>query len=221
MIVNNPFLYITPRTKDLLIGRKEFLTKIKATVFESLKKKSIISINGEFGIGKSLFVEKVILSLKDMKDIKMYNFDFNFNLINELRNLPSEKKIKKQVVVIIDRFELILSLSEVLQHKILDLMTDLCKAEITLIITSSNNLLKSIKNISPSTKNYFKVLDVPALNFEEAKRLIISRLNEARPTSKDSLHPFTPEEIKKIFKTSKGNPRMILMLCAGLFEEKF
>ena len=220
MNITNPFLFITPRSQDLLVGRRDFLKKIKSTVVNSLKEKTIVTINGDFGIGKTLFVEKAIKELKSRKNIKLYSYDFNFNILNELRNLPSEKKVKKQIIVIIDRFELILSLSSVLQEKILKIMAELSEAKITLIITSSDDLLKRLKRIKPSIKKYFKILNVPSMTFEETKRLIISRLNESRPKSKDSLHPFTTQEVKQIFKTSRGNPRMVLMLCAGLFEEK-
>lgn len=221
MKVMNPFLFITPREKDLLVGREKFLEKIKTSVMKSLDDSIIISINGDFGIGKTLFVEKAIKDLKKKKSLKLYKYDFNFNLLNDLRTLPSEKKLKKQMVVIIDRFELILSLSSYLQKKILEIMQDLCNAGITQIITTSEGLLKELKNIKPGINKYFKVLNVPSMNFNESKKLIISRLNESRPKKKDSLNPFTLDEVKKIHKKSQGNPRMVLMLCAGLFEEKF
>jgi hypothetical protein len=222
MNVENPFLFITPRKgKDKLVGRFDFLKKVKKTVINSLKKQSIVTLNGDFGIGKSLFVKKTVKELNKRKSIKIYRFDFNFNLLNELRNLPSEKRIKKEIVVVIDRFELILSLSSFLQDKILQIMTDLCKAEITIIVTTSSDLLEKIKDMKPKIKNYFKVLEVPSMNFEETQKLIISRLNEVRPKKSNSIEPFTKYEIKEIYKKSKGNPRMILMLCAALFEEKF
>jgi len=168
-----------------------------------------------------LFVDKIIIDLNKRRNIKIFKFDFNMNTLNDLRNLPTEKELGKEIVVIIDRFELMLELSGELQEKILEIMTDLCKAEITIIVTSSNSLLKTVNKLRPELKNYFKVLDVPAMNFEETKKLVISRLNEVRAKKSDSLEPFTLDEVKKIHDNAKGNPRMVLLLLAGLFEQKF
>ena len=221
MAVQNPFLYITPRDKDFLVGRSNFLDKVKKVVMDSLDENAIVSINGEFGIGKTLFVRKVIEDLEEKKkSVKVFHYDFNFNTLNDLRNLPSEKKAKKEIIVVIDRFELILSLSNLLQRKILKVMSDLCKAKITLLITSTDDLLKKIKNIDEGVKKYFRVLDVPPMTYEETEKLVISRLNEVRTKNKESIHPFTENEIKAMYKNAKGNPRMLLMLCASLFEEK-
>ncbi len=120
---NNPFLSITPREKsDELIGRFGFYEKIKKTILESLDDYAIITINGDFGIGKSLFVEKVLADLSKKKQLKIINLDFSLNILNDLRNIPSEEEAGKQIIVIIDRFELLLSLSNNLQKKIVQLM---------------------------------------------------------------------------------------------------
>lgn len=221
MIVRNPFLYITPRNKDLLIGRIEFLKKVEKTVLSSLDKPVIVAVNGEFGIGKTLFIEKAIKKLEKKKSIKLYDFDFNLNTLNDLRNIPTEKKLKKQIVIVVDRFELILSLTPEIQKKILKIMGELSKAKVTIIIATSSSLIKKVINLDSSIKRYFKILNVPALNFDETKELILSRLNESRPKKSNKLEPFTNKEVKMIHKQAKGNPRLVLLLCATLFEEKF
>ncbi len=68
-------------------------------------------------------------------------------------------------------------------------------------------------------KKYFKVLEVPPLSFDEAKKLAIQRLDEVRSQGKGSLAPFTEDELRKVYNNSKGNPRLILMLLASLYEE--
>ncbi|MDD2678887.1 MAG: hypothetical protein PHT91_01475 [Candidatus Nanoarchaeia archaeon] len=221
MINPNPFLFITPREKsDELIGRFEFFEKIKRVVLESLDESAIVTINGDFGIGKSLFVDKVVKDLSKKKSLKVFYLDFNLNTLNDLRNIPLEKELGKQIIVIIDRFELLLSLSNNLQEKIIKIMTELCENKITLIITSSNDLLKSMKKLDNDMKKYFKVLDVPKLSLTEAKRLVISRMDELNRKQRGTIKPFTENEIKKIHENSKGNPRIILMLLASLFEDK-
>jgi hypothetical protein len=220
MINVNPFLFITPRDKsDELIGRFDFFEKIKKTVLESLDDSSIVTINGDFGMGKSLFVKKAMEELSAKKNLKLFYLDFNLNTLNDLRNMPSEKKLGKQIIVLIDRFELLLSLSNTLQEKIIKLMTDLCEAKVTLIITSSDDLLKKMAKLDAKLKKYFKVLNVPPISLAEANKLVISRLDEVKKNGKGSITPFTEDEIEKIHKNAKGNPRIILMLLASLYED--
>lgn len=220
MININPFLFITPREKsDELIGRFDFFEKIKKTVLESLDEHAIVTINGDFGIGKSLFVKKTMEDLSSKKDLKIFYLDFNLNTLNDLRNIPSENEAKKQVIVLIDRFELVLSLSSALQEKIVKLMIDLCKSKITLLITTSDDLLKKMAKIDNSLKKYFKVLNIPPISLIEAKKLVISRLDEVKKKDKGTITPFSEDEIKKIHANAKGNPRIILMLLASLYEE--
>jgi Cdc6-like AAA superfamily ATPase len=220
MININPFLFITPRDKsDELIGRFDFFEKIKKTVLESLDDNAIVTINGDFGIGKSLFVKKAMEDLSKKKSLKLFYLDFNLNTLNDLRNIPTEKELGKQIIVLIDRFELLLSLSNNLQEKIIKLMTDLCESKITLILTTSDDLLKKMTKMDAHLKKYFKVLNVPPVSLTEAKKLIISRLDEVKKTNKGTIKPFTEDEVYKIHKNAKGNPRIILMLLASLYED--
>lgn len=220
MININPFLFITPRDKsDQLIGRFDFFEKIKKTVLESLDDNCIVTINGDFGIGKSLFVKKAMEELSAKKSLKLFYLDFNLNTLNDLRNMPTEKELGKQIIVIIDRFELLLSLSNNLQEKIVKLMANLCEAKVTLIITTSDDLLKKMAKMDANLKKYFKVLNVPPVSLTEAKKLIIARLDEVRKINKGTIKPFTENEVEKIHKNAKGNPRIILMLLASLYED--
>ncbi|MFA5303608.1 MAG: hypothetical protein WC393_03670 [Candidatus Nanoarchaeia archaeon] len=220
MINVNPFLFITPRDKsDELIGRFDFFEKIKKTVLESLDENAIITINGDFGIGKSLFVKKAMEDLSAKKSLKLFYLDFSLNTLNDLRNIPTEKKLGKQIIVLIDRFELLLSLSSSLQEKIVKLMANLCESKITLILTTSDDLLKKMAKMDAHLKKYFKVLNVPPVSLDEAKKLIISRLDEVKKTGKGTIKPFTENEVEKIHKNAKGNPRIILMLLASLYED--
>lgn len=219
-MIINPFLFITPRDKsDELVGRFDFFEKIKKTVLESLDESAIVTIKGDFGIGKSLFVKKAMEDLSAKKNLKIFYLDFNLNTLNDLRNMPSEKEIGKQIIVIIDRFELMLSLSNILQEKIVKLMADLCKAKITLIITASDDLMEKMAKMDAKLKNYFKVLNVPPISLAEAKKLVISRLDEVRKNNRGTIKPFSENEIEKIHRNAKGNPRIILMLLASLYED--
>jgi len=220
-MVNNPFFSVTPLKKDMIVGRKEFLKNINKEVMSSLIDNKIIIIKGDSGMGKSFFVRSAVDELKTKKSIKLFNYDFSLDLINKLRKLPDESKIKKQIVVVIDRFELMLMLSEQLQTKIFELMTELCKTGITFLITSSDDLIEKTRILNLELKKYFKTFNVPGLTYEEAEDLVINRLNMERKKDLKSIEPFTVKELKEVYKNSKGNPRIILMLCGVLFDNKF
>ncbi|VVB76132.1 ATPase domain predominantly from Archaea [Candidatus Tiddalikarchaeum anstoanum] len=220
MNVNNPFLFITPRNSDVLVGRHSFLETLEKKVLESLDTHAIIAVNGPFGIGKSQFIYKIIEDLKTRKNIKIFNFDFNLNTLNDLRSVPHEKDLKKQIIIVIDRFELIESLTKEIQHKVLNVMAELCDAKDTFILETSSDLIKKVADVEPNVKKYFNIINVPQMNYDEVKKLIYTRLNEVRKDKSESINPFTEEEVKMIHKQSKGNPRMVLMLCASLYEKK-
>ena len=98
-------------------------------------------------------------------------------------------------------------------------MANLCESKITLILTTSDDLLKKMAKMDAHLKKYFKVLNVPPVSLDEAKKLIISRLDEVKKTGKGTIKPFTENEVEKIHKNAKGNPRIILMLLASLYED--
>jgi len=218
--ITNPFLYITPRDKESLVGRTGFLEIIEKKILESLDKSAVIAVNGEVGIGKTMFIEKVISKLESRKDIKVFKLDFNLNTLNDLRSIPTEKELQKQILIVIDRFELILSLTKEIQQKVLEVLANLCEAKVTIILATTTGLISKIFEINHNVKKFFNVLNVPYMNFEEVKKLVVSRLNEVRKEKSDKIEPFLKEELDMIYKNSKGNPRMVLMLCASLYEKK-
>ena len=56
--------------------------------------------------------------------------------------------------------------------------------------------------------------------FHEVKELVLSRLNEVRTTKTNDLSPFNERELTDIWKKSRGNPRMILLILANFYDIK-
>jgi hypothetical protein len=66
----------------------------------------------------------------------------------------------------------------------------------------------------------FKKYQLDGMSKGDLKQIIINRLNLSRTTKSDSLEPFTESEYDKIYKKSKGDPRIALLICSALFDQK-
>ncbi len=213
----NPFLFITPRDKEKIIGKKDFLKDLKTTVKKSLKtkKSEIILLQGDVGSGKTLFIKKLV---KEFDKSKIKKMSFNMNTLNDLRKIFTKKDKKK--MVIIDKMDIINHLPKELQKKIINLIIEFTELGINFLIAVDKKTKSLIKDLNNKFKKYLIVKKIPKLEYADAEDLVISRLNEERTKKSESIEPFTQEELKKLFEKSKGNPRMLLMLCASLYEQK-
>ena len=66
----------------------------------------------------------------------------------------------------------------------------------------------------------FKRYELNGLSKEDIRQIIINRLNTVRNTESESLEPFTQVEYEKIYKKSRGNPRIALLICSALYDQK-
>lgn len=215
MVEENPFLHIIPREGEKAVGLE--VDKIKKLLRSVVKENAIIVISGEYGSGKSLVVYAISKSLP--KKIIKHNFVFGIDLLGELKGIPIETVEKGKIVVFIDKFDLIEAFNDVKALELLDIISELTRAGVSFVIPTSAETYSRLSELSDEFRGIATVYHVPALTLEETKTLVIERLNEVRKKS-DRLFPFSEREIHKIWKTSHGNPRMILMICASLYEIK-
>jgi len=212
----NPFLEISHRGDEKVIMNTQSTKKIKNLSKELTKNNIILFIVGEPGSGKTLSEKEIEKSLP--KRLEKKKIIFSSDLINELKYLSSKKTLKKKTIMFIDKFELSDIIKDEKLKKIINLIINTSKIGIGYVITCTPSTLVRLFSLSDKIKSYSKVYSVPALSLEQAKKLIISRLNIIRKKKINSVDPFTTSQIKNIWKTSKGNPRMILLLCASLYE---
>jgi len=215
-MVENPFLSIIPRKDEKLIGIKEDVDEIikKLSDFEKGK---ILFISGEYGSGKSLVVRELEKRLEGK--FEKFKFLTNTELIHNLRNIPTEKSIEKEILVFIDRMDLLDVMKETDIKKILELISELSRMGVSFVISVTPKVLDMIfKNSDLKEKSI--VYEMKPFTLEQTKEFILNRLNEARIEKSNDLSPFSEKEVEMIWKKSKGNPRMILLLCATLYDAK-
>lgn len=215
-VMQNPFFEIAHKGDEDIILDKKSIEKIKSLTKEVLKNNAILFIVGDPGSGKSL-VEKEIES--DIpKGYVLKKYDFTKDLLAELRAIPVMQSMKKKTIVFIDKFEM----SEVIDDKqlknILEIIKTTSKSGVGYVVSGVPENLERIQEISPETNKQLKVYRTPALSFEQAKKIVVSRLNSVRSKNSDSIAPFTEQQLKKIWLKSNGNPKMILLLCGTLYD---
>ncbi len=214
--MHNPFTYITPRENEEIIDRINVYNRLEKKILDTLIQGTIIFLEGDYGSGKSLLVQKLKKNLGNK--IKIITLDFTGMILNDLRKLPLEKK--REILVVIDRFDLSEGLSKENFEKLLDLILELKNRGLSFLLLLNNKTTKAIKKAKSRLKKEYSIIRIPALDYKFSKELIISRLNEIRKSKNESLEPFTEKEIKEVWRNSKGNPRMLLLLCENLFERK-
>jgi len=213
--MHNPFAYITPRENEKIIDRVGVYKGLESKILETLEKGNIILLEGDYGSGKSLLVQKLNANLKEK--IKIINLNFTGIILNDLRKLPLEKK--REILVIIDSFDFIKSLNENDFKKVLDLIIELKNRGLSFLLLINKQTIKMIEKVSRRFKKESYVISIPPLDYRFSRELILSRLNEVKDKKGSSIL-FSEKEMKEIWRNSRGNPRMLLLLCENLFERK-
>jgi type II secretory pathway predicted ATPase ExeA len=186
---------------------------------ESVSKgKKLLLVSGDYGSGKSLITEKIEKNLAS--NIKIEKWMFSVDIANQLRELPMDEALHHKVAVFIDKFEL----SDVIDDKtlmnILRLMVDITKMGVSFVIDINPKTVMRLYELDDAFKNLSELYTVKPLIFQEVKELVSSRLNEIRTTHSHDLSPFSEKELMDIWKKSRGNPRMILLILANFYDIK-
>lgn len=222
MVTRNPFMSIVPRKTEQMIGVSE--RKIVELTENVAKGKSILIISGGYGSGKSLVEEKIEKTLPG--NVKIEKWMFTYDLINQIRSLPIEESIaaekpeKKKFAVFIDRFELSDVVSDKDISKILQLIVEITKSGASFVISMTPKTVVRLFGTSNEFKNLSTVYRINSLTYPETKELVLSRLNEIRIKRSNSLEPFEEHELRDVWKKSSGNPRMVLLILANLYDIK-
>jgi len=208
--MENPFLYIVPREDEELINMSVFFQNLEKSIKESLHGGIVISIVGGHGSGKTLILEKM---KEKFKKTKIIQFDVGEELIDRVYNL---REVNKEVIVILDNIDLLSGREDYLSS-LLETLVSKSISGITFVLTCTPNTCKKIERLNKAFANMTIKLEIPSLSFEDAKKMVISRLNEVRE-KKDTLDPISEENFRHIYDKSYGNPRMILLLLSTLYD---
>lgn len=207
----NPFEQITPRAEELMIN-EGFLKELSKKIKEQIKNKRIIIIQGDYGTGKSLYLNRLYDRLNTKKDLIPFNEMITNVLVNKV---PVKNKS-----LFIDDFDLIKGLSDDGVFDLAESMINLIKQEMIIVIACRKESIKRLFYINPLIQSKSQKIRVPRLNYTQATELILKRLNETRRKPTDDLDPFTKQEIKIVLQKADGNPRLLMLLLKPLYEQR-
>jgi type II secretory pathway predicted ATPase ExeA len=207
----NPFMAIIPREDEKVVGVNK--QKIKELLAKAKNKWTIFIVSGDYGSGKSLILAEIE---KALKGFRIEHMIYSKEMIAGVRGLKGKKKL----AVTIDKFDLAETSKDESFRGVLDLIAEAAESGIIFLISTTPKILSRAFSLSQKFKNVAIVYDVPPLNYEEARELVVARLNEARTKKSESLEPLTEAELREIWRKSNGNPRMILLLCAQFYDLK-
>ncbi len=168
---------------------------------------AIVIVVGEYGSGRSTIIKEILTRCKAKP------FFIAGNYLDQVRLIPNEA-VEGNMVAVIENAEL---LEGRLLKKIIEFVEKLSIAGVNFIIEMTPE--KLVDWLTDHIKKNSVIIKVPKLTLEEAKKLLITRLNKVREPS-PSLEPFSEEEVKMLWEKSKGNPKLFLMLAGAIYEAK-
>ncbi len=201
----NPFVFVAPRKDEFAPERKKIVDEIKKQI---KGKHFFFIIYGERGVGRTLILKMLI---KDLKNVEEYKFGPRI-----LTSLKERAQKKKKSTIAIETVELT---SKEFLEKIMNELLKLYKAGNSILITTTPETYEFIIS-NKDLKKVVKSYRLKGLTYDQAKAMVISRLNEVRKKKSNSLEPFTEKELKHIWLKARGNPRLILLICSFLYQNK-
>ncbi len=215
MAGNNPFISITYSENDILVDRVNERIEILILINEAMEHGGIIVLQGAPGMGKSTLLTAIEKELEKSKNIDVIREEFTPMVYNKIRNL--DIKPPKKLVIELDDFNNIEMLEKLSQQRVIDLLYNLSqKIAVLMVENRENGVEKELKAQSKQFKKY----NLAGLSKEDLKQIVINRLNSVRAIKSDSLEPFTEAEYEKIYKKARGNPRIALLICSALYDQK-
>jgi ABC-type lipoprotein export system ATPase subunit len=189
-----------------------FLTEVAERIKSRVKNNRLIILEGDYGSGKSLYFNRLYKRLKTKKDL----IEFSDGIITVL-----ESKVPvKNKTLFINNFDLLHGLTEPQVIKLSALIVKLLDEEMIILIACRKDTVNLLLKANPLLHSKVNRVKLPGLSFDEARELVINRLNESRKKKSNDLTPFNKNELELFWHKSNGNPRMLLMLLSPLYEQR-
>jgi replication-associated recombination protein RarA len=215
MLANNPFIVITSSGHEKVVDRVKEKVELQMQINEALKNGKIVVLKGSPGVGKSTLVNLIVNNLKKSQNVSVIREDFTPSVYNKLRSL--NLGVIKKTLVILDDFNNVELLDKNSQEKVIKLMSELAeKAALLLIENRTEGVEKDFRRMHIEAVKF----DITGLQRTDLRQLLTDRLNMVRDVPRDNIDPFTDDEFEKIYRKSGGNPRIALLICAALFDQK-
>lgn len=207
----NPFESIVPRNDEVMVN-EAFLKDLAVKIKESIKTKRLVILEGDYGSGKSLYMNRLFKRLTTKKEMIEFS-DMTPSVLEE--KVPVKNKS-----LFINNFDLVHGLSPDLLNRFTKAMIKLLDEEVIILIACRRDTVNFLFNFNPLLHGRAQKFKIPPLSFEEVRELVLNRLNEARESKSDDLTPFTEKELRLIYRKSSGNPRLMLLLLSPLYAQR-
>ena len=215
MLATNPFVAITSSDKDKVVDRIKEKIEIQLHINDAVNSGKLIILKGAPGVGKSTIINWILKDIQKAKGVEVLKEEFTPSVYNRIRGLNINPT--KKMLVILDDFNNVEMLDSASQKKVLGLVNDLARRMGVLLI---ENRTEGVEKDFKKLGNKFQRYELGGLSYSDLKQVIVNRLNEVRDVPTDHLDPFTEFEYEKIYKKSGGNPRIALLICASLYDQK-
>lgn len=117
-----------------------------------------------------------------------------------------------RIIILLDEFDLVSVLEDKAFLGFLRAIVQEYQRWITWILSSAVGLYRDVQAYESPFFNLFKPINLGDLNFEEARRLVLT------PSEYLDLQ-FLPEAVNAIYQTTRGHPYFLQLLCSEIIEE--
>ena len=215
MVSDNPFISITYAKSDTIVNRVNEKIELLILLNEAMDHGGVVVIKGAPGMGKSTIINAIGNEIKKSKKIEIIYEEFTPAVYNKIRSIDITPS--KKILLVLDDFNNIEMLDKLSQQRVIDLLYNLSQNLAMMLVENRDEGIE--KDFERQEKN-FRRYEIKELSKGDMKQIIINRLNTTRKSKSDSLDPFTPAEFEKIYKKSRGNPRIALLICSALYDQK-
>ena len=215
MLATNPFVIITSSGNEKVVDRIKEKVELQLHINEAVNNGKLVILKGAPGMGKSTIINWILKDIQKAKGVEIFKEEFTPSVYNRIRGLNVNPT--KKMLIILDDFNNVEMLDATSQKKVLGLVNDLAqRMGILLVENRTEGAERDFKKLG----NKFQKYELGGLSYSDLKQVIIDRLNRVRDVPTDHLDPFTEFEYEKIYKKSGGNPRIALLICASLYDQK-
>ncbi|MBD3312470.1 hypothetical protein GF352_03400 [archaeon] len=209
--MDNPFNLVVPQEDEVMVNEKS-VKEISDKIKDRIKNRRLIVLVGDYGSGKTLYLNRLLGRLKTKKQL----ISFNDAIINMLEG----KVPVKNKTVFIEHFDLMHGLDKKQIYRLTKAMIRLLDEGMIIVITCRKDTLRKLLNTNPLLQSHTNRIKIPKLTFKEAEKLVIKRLNKARDEERDDVSPFSKSELRTVWRKADKNPRLLLLLLRPLYEQR-
>jgi len=209
--MDNPFNLIVPRDDELMINEKS-LKAISDKIKDRITSRKLVILEGDYGSGKSLYLKRLHGRLKTKKE--------TINFTDVIITVLEGKVPVKNKSVFIENLDLLHGFKKDQVYRFSKALIKLLDKGMIVLAACRKDTLSMLYEANPLIRSKTNRIKIPHLSFDQAKKLVVNRLNESRSNYEDDIEPFSNHELRTIWHKTNGNPRLLLLLLGPLYDQR-